>query len=315
MTEPLYAGIDVGKDQLDLATYPDRQFAVFPNSACGFKQLANRLATLRPALVVLEATGGYEAAVALALHDAALPVVVLNPRPVRDFARASGQLAKTDQISAAVLAHFAAVMKPAVRPFPAAALRQLRELLTRRQQLVAMLTAEGNRRRQASPAMAKLISKHVAWLEKQLQALNQDIDRDLRQSPLWREKVELLQSVPGVGPVVSAVLCAFLPELGAVDRQQIAALVGVAPFNCDSGHHQGRRQTWGGRANVRAALYMATLSAVYHNPVLQVFYQRLLRAGKPRKLALVACMRKLLSILNTMLREGTPWCPRLAETA
>ena len=266
-----------------------------------------RLRETGPALVVLEASGGLEIPLTAALASAGLPVVVINPRQVRDFARATGQLAKTDRLDASVIAHFGEAVKPSPRPLPDAQSQALSALLTRRRQVVGMITSEENRLHTASRPMRRQIQRHLAWLEKSLTTLDADLGDSLRESPLWREKDNLLRSVPGVGPVLSVTLLAELPELGTLDRTQIASLVGVAPLNRDSGTLRGKRTVWGGRARLRATLYMGTLVATRYNPDIKTFYQRLCAAGKPKKLALTACMRKLLSILNSMLKHGTQW--------
>ena len=308
--EALYVGIDVAKAQLDVAVRPtDDRWAVTRDGA-GIRALVARLQALAPALVVLEASGGLEVPLVAALAAAALPVVVVNPRQVRDFARATGQLAKTDALDAAILAHFAATVRPPVRPLRDAETQALTALATRRHQVQTMLVAERNRLGTATAGVRPHIAAHIAWLEQQLAALDQQLRQTLRQSPVWRAKDDLLRSVPGVGAPVSLTLLAYLPELGTLDRRQIAALVGVAPFNRDSGTLRGKRTVWGGRARVRATLYMGALVATRYNPAIRAFYQRLLAAGKPKKLALTACMRKLLVILNAMLKHGAPWADR-----
>jgi transposase len=274
----------------------------------GLERLCERLAGLAPALVVIEATGGFEVTVAAALAAAGLPLAVVNPRQIRDFARATGRLAKTDALDAAAIAHFAAAVKPPVRPLPDAAARALGELVTRRRQLIEMMVAERCRAKQLSQRrLIKGVERHLAMLQKELSALEQDLDDAVRGSPAWRANEELLTSVPGIGDTTARTLIADLPELGTLDRKQIAALVGVAPFNRDSGKHRGKRTIWGGRADVRAALYMAALAAVRFNPTIAAFANRLHIAGKPPKVVLVACMRKLLTILNAMLRDRRPW--------
>jgi transposase len=267
-----------------------------------------RLAASKPALVVLEATAGMEMPVAAALAGAGLPVVAVNPRNAREFARATGRLAKTDVIDAHVLAQFGEAVKPPLRPLPDAATQGLNALVTRRHQLVEMLTAEKNRlAHAAAKAVRAGIQEHIRWLERRLANIDRDLDDAIGQTPVWRDKDELLQSAQGVGPVLSTTLLAGLPELGTLGRKQIAALVGVAPLNRDSGRYRGKRKVWGGRARVREALYMGTLVASRFNPVIRAFYERLLAAGKPKKVALTACMRKLLTILNAMVRHETPW--------
>ena len=309
-----YVGIDVAKAHLDIAVRPDGMQWSVVNDEEGFGTLVSQLQELGPALVVLEATGGLELAVTAALAAAELPVVVVNPRQVREFARATGRLAKTDRLDAQVIAHFGEAIKPMLRPLPDPETQALAEQLTRRRQVVAMLTAEKNRLHTARPPVRQEISKHIAWLQKSLKKVDTDLGDALRHSPLWREQDNLLQSVPGVGPVVSLTLLAELPELGTLDRWQIASLVGVAPLNRDSGTFRGHRTVWGGRPRVRAALYMGTLAATRFNPVIKAFYHRLLAAGKPTKVALSACMRKLLVILNIMVKRGTRWGPPHMQT-
>jgi transposase len=307
MPSPVFVGVDVSKATLDIATHPTAECWQSPNDEPGISDLVQRLRQLRPALLVLEATGGYEQPVAAACAAAGLPVVVANPRQVRDFAKATGQLAKTDAIDAAILALFAARVQPAVRPLPEADVQLLDALLTRRRQLLEMLTAEKNRLEHARPPIRRSITTHIRWLQRRLQDVDDDLDTTIQQSPIWRAKEDLLRSVPGIGPVISRTLLGELPELGALSRKQIASLVGVAPLNRDSGTLQGRRLVWGGRAPVRAALFMGALVAARHNPVIRAFYLRLRAAGKPPKVALTACMRKLLTILNAMARTNTPW--------
>ena len=307
MPSPVFVGIDVSKAALDIATHPTAQCWQSPNDEPGIRDLVQRLRQLRPALLVLEATGGYEQPVAAACAAAGLPVVVANPRQVRDFAKATGQLAKTDTIDAAILALFAARVQPAVRPLPEAEVQMLDALLTRRRQLLEMLTAEKNRLEHARPPIRRGITTHIRWLQRRIQDVDDDLDTTIQQSPIWRAKENLLRSVPGIGPVISRTLLGELPELGTLSHKQIAALVGVAPLNRDSGTLRGRRLVWGGRAPVRAALFMGALVAARRNPVIRSFYQRLLAAGKPKKVALTACMRKLLIILNAMARTNTPW--------
>ncbi len=305
----VYAGIDVSAAHLDMAVLPSGEEGRFTNDPEGIKTLTHRLAGVGPVLVVLEATGGMELPVVGELAVAGVEVVVVNPRQVRDFARATGKLAKTDALDARVLARFGEAVKPPVRPLPDATLRELRGLTTRRHQLMKMITAERNRLRTASQRVQPRIKDHILWLKQQVKDLDKDLRDSIRSSPLWRTQENVLRSAPGVGPVVSTVLLAQLPELGALNRYQIAALVGVAPLNRDSGTLRGKRKVWGGRAPVRAALYMAALVATRHNPVIKAFYQRLLQAGKPKKVALTACMRKLLTILNVMMRDQRPWSP------
>jgi transposase len=309
---PVYVGIDVAKATLDVAVHPTADRWTAAHTEREVAGLVTRLTALHPALVVLEATGGLEGPLAGALATAGLPVVVVNPRHVRDFAKATGTLAKTDALDAAVLAHFAAAVRPTPRPLPDAATQTLAALVTRRRQLVEMLTAERNRLGSAPRTLRAEIQAHITWLQRRLGRLDDDLNQAIRTSPVWRVQDDLLQSVPGVGPVLSATLLASLPELGRLDRKAIAALVGVAPLNRDSGTLRGRRMVWGGRAAVRAVLYMGTLVAVRHNPVLRAFYQRLRAVGKLPKVALTACMRKLLTILNAMLKHQRPWNPSYA---
>jgi transposase len=306
-----YVGIDVAKDRLDVAGWPNGEPWRVAHDRAGIAELVARLSRLRPRLVVLEATGGMELLVAVELGIAGVPVAVVNPRQVRDFARATNVLAKTDRLDARVLAHFAEATKPVPRPLPDAATRELQALVSRRQDLQTMLGAERNRRSVAHAALQAALDEHIAWLQRQLGDLDRTLAQTVRTSPLWRAQDDLLQSVKGVGPVLSATLLAGLPELGTLDRHAIAALVGVAPFARDSGRQAGERPIWGGRAQLRAPLFMATLAAVRSNPVIHACYTRLSDAGKPHKVAMVACMRKLLTILNAMLRDGTRWQPAL----
>ena len=305
--EGIYVGIDVAKAQVDVAVRPTGQRWVVSFDETGVGELVSQMEDLSPALVLLEASGGLELPLVAALAAAALPVVVVNPRQVRDFARATGTLAKTDALDAAVLAHFAEAVRPPVRPLRDAETQALNALAARRHQVMIMLVSEKNRLSSATIAVRPRIEAHIAWLERELDDLDEGLRQTLRQSPVWREKEDLLRTVPGVGEQLSLTLLAYLPELGTLDRRKIAALVGVAPFNRDSGTLRGKRTVWGGRARIRAVLYMGALVASRHNPVIRDFYQRLLAAGKPKKLALIACMRKLLVILNSMLKHDLPW--------
>ena len=314
MNAPVFVGIDVSKAQLDVAVRPDGRFTV-PNDEAGIAQVIARLSAEPPARVVVEATGGFEMPLAGALAAAGVPVVVVNPRHVRDFAKAAGKLAKTDTLDAQILARFAEVMRPELRPLPDEQTQTLAAILTRRRQLVEMLTAEKNRLGSARKAVRKSLQTHITWLERELTQTDSDLAQAIRESPVWREKDDLLRSTPGVGPVLTTTLLADLPELGSLTGKQIAALVGVAPLNRDSGTLRGKRTVWGGRAPIRAALYMAALVASRFNPVIRAFYQRLCAAGKAKKVALTACMRKLLIILNAMLKHRTPWRAELVQCA
>jgi transposase len=304
---PVFVGIDVSKAQLDVVMRPSGESDSVSNDETGIKALVKRLGEMQPALIVLEATGGFERQLMRALASAELPVVVVNPRQVRDFAKATGQLAKTDAIDAGVLARFAEAVRPAVRPLPDEVSLELRALIGRRRQIIEMMVAERNRLSGASKRIKKRIDAHICWLESELERVDQDLDQRIRQSPIWQEKEDLLKSAPGIGPATSRSLIADLPELGQLNRKQIAALVGIAPLNRDSGTVRGRRSIWGGRAGVRAALYMATLVASRRNAVIKAFYTRLRKVGKQPKVALVACMRKLLTILNSMIKHKTYW--------
>ena len=308
--KPCFVGIDVAKAQLDIALRPSGERWAVPNDTNGVTTLVERMQTLQPTLIVLEATGGLERMVTSAVATAGLPVVVVNPRQVRDFARATGQLAKTDALDARALAHFADVIRPTPRPLPDAQTQELRAILGRRQQLIGMRTAEQNRLAGTNARLAKDIEAHIAWLNARIATLDDDLETTLRASPLWRENDDLLQSAKGIGPVCARTLLLELPELGTLTRQQIAALVGVAPLNCDSGTLRGRRTIWGGRAHVRTVLYMSTRVATRFHPQITVFYARLLAAGNGKKVALTACMHKLLTILNAMLKHRTPWQPQ-----
>lgn len=302
-----FIGIDVSKAQLDVAVYEPTSTWQSPNTDFGIHDLVAHLQTLRPTLVVLEATGGYELRLVAQLAAAHLPVVVTNPRRVRAFARSTGQYAKTDKLDAQLLARFGAVLRPEPRPLPTEEEDQLTALLTRRQQLVEMLTVEKNRRPTLRPTLRPDLDAHLAFLTERLQKLDAEIDQFIQDTPWWKDKDALLQSVPGVGRVTACTLVAQLPELGTLDRQAIAALVGVAPVNKDSGRKSGKRRIYGGRAPVRSTLYMAALSASKHNPIIKRFYERLLARGKEKKVALTACMRKLLVILNAMVRSHQAW--------
>jgi transposase len=306
-TSAVFVGIDVSKRRLDVAIRPgDEQFGV-SNDEAGIARLVERLAGQGVVCVVLEATGGLELPALGALIQAGLPVVAVNPRQVRYFAKAVGRLAKTDRIDARVLAHFAEAAKPEIRPVPDEATLALCDLLVRRRQVMEMLVAERNRLIRSKGSVREHIASHIRFLEEEMDRLDRELARVLKESPAWRDEDNLLRSVPGVGPVLSTTLIAELPELGAMDRRKIASLAGLAPFACDSGLLKGKRVIYGGRAPVRTALYMATLAATRHNPVIKECYDRLIKAGKAPKVALVACMRKLLCILNAIVKHNSPW--------
>jgi transposase len=302
-----FVGIDVSKDSLEVALRPSNTVQSFTNDDEGIAQLIESLRPQQPALIVLEATGKYERPVARALAVEGLLFNIINPRQGRAFARATGVLAKTDRIDALLLARFAEVLQPEARSLKDEQTEALSDLVIRRRQIVEMITAEKNRLALATKRVRRDIQVHIRWMEKRLEDINDDIDELIRQSPLWREKDKWLQSVTGVGPVLASTILASLPELGTLNRKQIAALVGVAPFNRESGRYKGKQKIQGGRASVRNVLYMGTVAGIRANPVLRTFYERLVAKGKPKKLALTACMRKLLVILNTMLKNGTCW--------
>jgi transposase len=309
--ECVAVGIDVSKQALAIAVQPSGAQWTSEVSPEAVEGLVARLTALAPQVIVVEATGGYERALVAACAAAALPIAVINPRQVRAFAQALGYTAKTDAIDAQVLAAFGHRVQPAPRPWPDAATTALAALVTRRRQLLDMLGAERRRLEQAPATgpIARDLRNHIRWLERRVGEVDDEIGGAIEQSPVWRVHENLLRSVPGIGPVTARTLLAELPELGRLDRRAIAALVGVAPYNCDSGPQRGQRQIWGGRPAVRASVYMAALVATRHNPVLARFYQRLRAAGKRPKVALVATMRKLLTILNAMLKQQRPWTP------
>jgi transposase len=307
ITDEVYIGIDVSKASLDVGTLPEARTWTFENNQAGISALVKLLESLKPALVVLEATGGLEIAVTGDLTAAKLPVAVVNPRQVRDFAKATGRLAKTDNIDAMVIALFAQRIKPKLRPLKSRQLQELDAIVGRRRQLVDMLTAEKNRLSSAQQYTKPSIKQHIKWLENRIDEINKDLGHRIKSSPIWRENDELLQSTPGVGEILSMTLISDLPELGYLNRRQVSAIVGIAPFNCDSGKFRGRRKIWGGRAQIRAVLYMATLSATRYNPVIKEFYHSLLARGKTKKVAITACMRKLITILNAMIRDRSHW--------
>jgi transposase len=303
-------GIDVSQETLDVAT-TDAQAWQVKHHPRAMAALVRRLSKLQPVRIIVESTGRLQEDLVVALMEAQLPVVVVNPRQVRDFAKATGALAKTDRLDAQLLARFGEAVKPPLRSLPDEATRELAALVGRRRQLQGMIVAETHRRGRAPRGVRREIEQHIAYLEARREHLDQELQDQLRQSPVWQEQADLLRSVPGIGPTLSATLLAELPELGSLTRRQIAALTGVAPFAHDSGRFKGRRVTRGGRADVRRTLFMATLAAARCNPVIRAFYQRLVATGKAKKLALVACMRKLIVILNAMLKHRTPWNPNL----
>jgi transposase len=303
----IFVGIDISKVWLDIAVHEREETHRVSNDDTGIAKLVEYMKEIKPRLIVLEPTGGFEMLVVAELTHVGLPVVVMNAKRVRDFARATGRLAKTDKLDAKVLAHFAAAIRPPLRSLRSEEEERLTALLTRRRQVVDMLTVEKNRWVTVRAKMRTDIETHIQWLSTNLEELNKEIEDFIESSPAWKEKDALLQSVPGVGPVTSATMLGMLPELGKLNRQEIAALVGVAPINKDSGKKQGKRRVYGGRADVRSVLFMAALAAKKFNPVIKKFYERLIKQGKLRKVALTACMRKLLVILNVMMRTNQPW--------
>jgi transposase len=307
VSEPKFVGIDVSKQRLDVAVRPTGEMFSKPYDETGITSLIRRLLELKPELVVLEATGGYEIPLVFALSREQLPVVLMNPRFIRDFARSLGKLAKTDKIDAQVIAHYGEAVRPEPRPLPEPAQLELASLVSRRRQLVEMIAAEENRRQMATPRVRQNIEVLLEQLRRLLKELDRDLHDFMRQSPLWHENEKIIRGVPGLGPVITCGLLGYLPELGTLNRKKIAALVGLAPFNRDSGQQRGKRMVWGGREKIRSLLYLAALVGIRHNPVLRDFYQRLRLAGKPAKVALTACMRKLLTILNAMIKNRTEW--------
>jgi transposase len=309
--KPLHVGVDVSKKSLEVYILPTGDSFELPNDQDGLDELADRLQKVRPTVVVLEATGGYERPAVAAIAAFGIAVAVVNPRQVRDFAKATGKLAKTDRIDALILARFAQDIRPTPKSPPNTEAREFSAIIARRRQVISMMSAEKNRLSITdSKAVAKRIRAHIGWLEKELRRIDGDLEETIEESPTFKENEALLKSVPGVGDVLCRTLLAELPELGSLSPKKLSALVGVAPLNRDSGDRRGERSTWGGRSGVREALYMGALVATRHNPAIKEFYERLLAAGKPKKVALVACMRKLLTILNAMIRERSPWrCP------
>lgn len=307
MDTQVFVGIDVGKEVLSVAVRPFNDFWEIRNQEDEFPALLKKLRLIRPTLIVMEATGGYETTLAVALYRAGLSVVVVNPRLVRSFARATGRLAKTDKIDAGVIAHFADVIRPEPRRMDEPHEQRLVQLVARRKQLIRMIVAEKNREKRWGAELQKSIRKHIDWMTKDLERIDKALSDFIQESPIWREKDKILQSVPGIGKVGSHAIMSDLPELGKLNRKQIAALVGVAPLNRDSGSYKGKRSIWGGRSQIRTVLYMVAIVATRFNPVIKVFYERLCKAGKAKKVAITACIRKLLAILNTMMKNGTRW--------
>ncbi len=308
-----FVGIDVSKATLDVCIEPAIQSLLVAYDEAGIRQIVEHLNEVSPTLIVIEATGGLEVRIATELASKGLPVAVINPRQARDFAKATGRLAKTDQVDAAVLAAFAKAVRPQVRPLKDEDTRALSDMVSRRRQLIDMRVQETLRLgTAASKPLQKSLNQHIAWLDKRITELDDDLTKRLRESDAWRAKDDLLRSIPGVGAVTTTTMLAKCPELGTLNRREIAALTGVAPLANDSGKHRGRRFVWGGRADVRAVLYMATVSAMRCNAVIKAFAERLKQAGKPPKVVIVACMRKLLTIMNSMLKNNTPWNPKMA---
>lgn len=307
--EEVFIGIDVSKDKLDVAVRPTGEFMSFSNNEDGISCAVDFVKPLFPHLVILEATGGLETSAVAMLAEKGLPVVVINPRQIRDFAKATGKLAKTDVIDAHMIARFGEAVRPELRPLKGEEAQKLTALITRRRQIIGMITVEKNRLTSAPRWTRKDIQANIAWLEKCLKRIDNDLQDLLKKSPVWREKNDILRSVPGVGPVLSVTLLSNLPELGALNRKEIAALVGVAPLNRDSGLFRGKRMIWGGRSAIRSVLYMSAVCAMRVNPAIKLFYERLRRAGKEGKVAITACMRKLLVILNAMIKNRTQWSP------
>jgi len=312
-TVEIFAGIDVSKSTLDMCIEPAVKTLHVAYDDDGIRQLVDSLKGAAPALIVMEATGGLEVRIASELASAGLPVAVINPRQARDFAKATGRLAKTDRVDAAVLAAFAQAIRPQIRPLKDTQTRALDDMVSRRRQLIGMRVQEQLRLGTAdSVPLKKSLKRHITWLDKQIAAVDDDLNKRLRESEAWCAKDDLLRGIPGVGAVTTLTLLAKCPELGALNRREIAALAGVAPIANDSGKHRGRRFIWGGRADVRAVLYMAAISAIRCNNVIKAFADRLKKAGKPPKVVIVACMRKLLTIMNSMLKNNTPWNPKYA---
>jgi transposase len=313
MSEKQWVGIDVCQKYLDVYVRPSSRLFQITNDEVGISKLVQTLAEIQPELIVLEATGGMEINAAIKLTEAGLSVAVINPRQARDFAKATGTLAKTDAIDAQILAHFADAIRPQIRQISDESSRQLEDLVQRRRQISDMITAEKNRRRGKTNSVQLDINEHIEWLEKRLKEIESQIKSAIAVDENWQQKMKLLTSVPGVGEVVAVSLIASLPELGAISHKSISYLVGVAPLNKDSGKFRGKRKIWGGRARIRCVLYMATLVAVRFNPVIKTFYERLLQKGKLKKVALTACMHKLLIVLNAMMKNNSAWQPRMVD--
>lgn len=312
--DEIFVGIDISKRQLDMAVWGQKDIWQHGNDEPGIREVVKQLTAMAPTLVVVEASGGWEMTLVAELTFAKLPVSVVNPTRVRNFAKATGQWAKTDKLDALMLARFAQAIRPEVRPLRSEQQAYLDALVTRRRQVVDMVTAEKNRRSTVHGLLSQRLEEHIVWLQAEIKSLEEEMSRFIQTNPVWQKKEALLQSVPGVGQVTSFTLLAELPELGTLNRQKIAALVGLAPFNSDSGPRRGKRRIFGGRAGVRGALYMAALVSTKFNPVIRAFYERLLARGKEKKVALAACMRKLLVILNAIIRDQQPWNPRFSST-
>lgn len=310
-----FIGVDISKDYLDVHVRPDGRQQRFTYDSAGLAKLLEMISEVGPELIVMEATGGYEQRLVALLASERLPVAVVNAKRVRDFAKATGQLAKTDRLDAAVLSDFAEKLRPQASTLPDESRAELKALLARRRQLVDMITAENNRQLLAPKPIRREIRAHIDWLKKRLKKADDDLNRSIKSSPIWKAKDDILQSMPGIGPTTSSTMLAALPELGTLSRRAIAALVGVAPMNRDSGKWRGRRVITGGRTPVRTTLFMCALVAVKHNPIIHALYQRLLAAGKPKMVAITACMRKILTVLNAMLKNNTPWSPDHAKTS
>ncbi len=307
LNELVVAGVDVSKENLDVCLLPARTSQRFSNNESGCAELAKVLLAAAPSRVIFESTGGLEMLAVGMLSAVSLPVIIVNPRQIRDFAKACGLLAKTDKLDAKIIALFGQKIEPEIRPLKDEATQELSALISRRRQLVDMLTAEKNRLSAAPKTVRKGISTHIEWLEQQISSLDDDISKFIQSSPAWKAKEQILTSVKGIGPVSAATLLAALPELGSVSRHKISALAGLCPYNRDSGKHKGKRAIWGGRAAIRTVLYMATLAAIRFNPLIKAFYDRLRKAGKVHKVAITASMRKLLVILNAMVRNNRSW--------